>query len=214
MTHIVTGEIGVGKTEFCVNYAINQAHTGRIKLADMDIYNHYYRSRDKAEFLSKNGVDVIGNNLGNKGNMDVPAVSGDVYAAVSAGERLIVDLAGSLAGLKALTFFKARLRRYEFWLVFNAFREKCPVRIASFAEAAEAVSGLRLTGIVHNSHMLRQTAAEHVLYGQKIAADIAGRLNLPIKLTMLNIDLLDELKSQIISPVLTYERLVMREEWA
>lgn len=215
MAIIITGAYGAGKTEFCAHYSLNLAKEGPVKLADMDIYNPYFRSREKADFFAAHGVEIIGSNLRAEGNQDVPAISGEVLRSILKKDSLVVDLAGSFQGLKVLNFFKAQLKEHEFWVVFNPFREECstPVKMLKFMEEIKAVSGLKLTGIVHNSHMLRETVPEHILYGQNMAREISEKSKVPIKLTFLNTALNKAVKERLISHALTFDRLIMREDW-
>ncbi|MCL2835150.1 MAG: ATP-binding protein [Defluviitaleaceae bacterium] len=220
---IVTGCYGAGKTEFCVNYAISLAvifppeHSmpEPVKLADMDVMNPYFRSREKAEFLARRGVQVIGNLTGNSGNQDVPAIGGDVLRAVLARDALVVDLAGSSAGLHALAFFREHLTGYELWVVLNAFREESATvdKGLRFIQTAEKVSGLRVTGIVNNSHMLRFTTADDVLRGQELSADVAEKTGIPVKYTFTHTEIYNVIKHELISPALTFNKLIMRDDW-
>ena len=50
--HIVIGHYGSGKTEFAVNYAIRRRESGsEVALADLDIVNPYFRTRQQADML-------------------------------------------------------------------------------------------------------------------------------------------------------------------
>ena len=51
---IVTGHFGTGKTEFSVNLALALARAGeKVMLADLDIVNPYFRSRERREALER-----------------------------------------------------------------------------------------------------------------------------------------------------------------
>lgn len=53
---IVIGHYGSGKTEFAVNYAVKMKEIyENVSIADLDIVNPYFRSREKREFLKKSG---------------------------------------------------------------------------------------------------------------------------------------------------------------
>ena len=216
---IVTGVYGAGKTEFCVHYALYLTRTlnAPVKLADMDIMNPYFRSRDKALFLASQGVSVIGNATGNTGNQDLPAISGEVVRAALAGDALVVDLGGHITGLNALAHFKGHLRGYEMWVVVNAYREESSnaAKTTDFIQKAEETSGLRVTGIVCNTHMLRETDARHVLRGLDLAREASDISGLPIKYVFMPERIHDELIGMgvILPPILTFNKLIMREEW-
>ena len=49
---IITGHYGTGKTEFAVNLALALAGEGeKVMLADLDIVNPYFRSRERKQLL-------------------------------------------------------------------------------------------------------------------------------------------------------------------
>ena len=57
---ILTGHDGTGKTEVSVNLALALAAEGeQVMLADLDIVNPYFRSRERRPLLEKAGVRVI-----------------------------------------------------------------------------------------------------------------------------------------------------------
>ena len=55
---IVTGHYGVGKTELAVNLALALAAEGTapVMLADLDIVNPYFRSRERKPLLEEAGI--------------------------------------------------------------------------------------------------------------------------------------------------------------
>jgi Mrp family chromosome partitioning ATPase len=58
--HIITGHYGSGKTEFAVNLALAFAREGRRPiLADLDIVNPYFCSRERKTALEDRGVRVV-----------------------------------------------------------------------------------------------------------------------------------------------------------
>jgi hypothetical protein len=212
---IVTGVYGAGKTEFCVNFALSLGPC--VKLADMDILNPYFRSREKADFLLSCGVEVIGNLTQNSTITDVPAISGEVLRSVLSGEKLVVDLAGSTTGLNVLTFFKEYLAAggYNFWLCVNAFREESntPAKVLDFISRAEKHSGLKISGLINNSHMLRETTRAHILAGETLVREVLQSTGKPVVYTFLHEGLYNEVKNEITSPVLVFKDLIMREDW-
>ena len=56
---IITGHYGSGKTEFAVNYVkkMRESVDGRVAIADLDIVNVYFRSREKKEELEGYNID-------------------------------------------------------------------------------------------------------------------------------------------------------------
>ena len=74
---IIIGHYGSGKTEFAVNYALalKKATNEKVAIADLDIVNVYFRSREKHEMLENLEIKVIASSLEGSA-LDLPAVSG------------------------------------------------------------------------------------------------------------------------------------------
>ena len=75
---IIAGHYGSGKTEFAVNYAVALSKNApRVVLADLDIVNVFFRSRERRKELEEYGVRVIGSSI-KQDNCDLPAVSAEI----------------------------------------------------------------------------------------------------------------------------------------
>ncbi|MCL2861652.1 MAG: hypothetical protein FWE22_04500 [Firmicutes bacterium] len=189
----------------------------KIYLADLDVINPYFRSREKVDFLKQHNVEIIGNNLNSTLNQDIPAIDNRALSVILRGEQLIVDLAGSLNGLKPLSLFKRHLKEgdYDFFVVLNAFR--CDVNtdkeMIEFIQNAELMSGLKVTGIINNSHMLHLTTPDLIIESQTLIDYVAKKVGIPVRLTLLKSDIHNQLKDKINSPVLSFDKPIMREEW-
>ena len=68
----LVGHFGTGKTEAAINMALALAELGhRVTLADLDIVDPYFRSRERAELLLRGGVQLITSSQAHI-NADVP----------------------------------------------------------------------------------------------------------------------------------------------
>ena len=77
---IITGHYGTGKTELAVNLALALAGEGcRVMLADLDIVNPYFRSRERRPLLESAGVQVISSSQACS-DADVPALPAELLA--------------------------------------------------------------------------------------------------------------------------------------
>ena len=75
---ILTGHYGTGKTEVSVNLALALAAEGeQVMLADLDIVNPYFRSRERRPLLEKAGVRVISSSQACS-DADVPALPAEL----------------------------------------------------------------------------------------------------------------------------------------
>ena len=75
---IITGHYGTGKTEFAVNLALAMAGEGTsVILADLDIVNPYFRSRERRSLLEEAGVRLISSSQACS-DADVPALPAEL----------------------------------------------------------------------------------------------------------------------------------------
>lgn len=206
---IITGAYGVGKSEFASQLALLKAPCA---LADLDVINPYFRPREQALWLKSKGVDVLGSILPNHINQDFPAMSGNLRGAISQNIPLIIDCAGSENGLKPLASFEDVLQNAQVWLVVNANRpESFFDQIKPMIELFESRSHLRISGFVHNTHLLDQTDPSMILKAQSELEVISKALNVPIVYTMIN----EKYKSSlpIHNPLVCFDHLILRSDW-
>ena len=82
---IVTGHYGTGKTELAVNLALALAAEGRrVMLADLDIVNPYFRSRERRPQLEAAGIQVICSSQACS-DADVPALPAELLSILETG---------------------------------------------------------------------------------------------------------------------------------
>lgn len=181
---IISGHYGTGKTEFAVNLAIRMAGNNRqTALVDLDIINPYFRSYERRRELESAGVKVYVTS--NQGTMDIPALPPDIMSIfVNAGQQSLIDLGGDPVGARVLGYYRPQLEQvdFDFWFVINQRRpENATVeQIRHCLQLTEAMSGRRVTGLINNTHLGRETSVEVLLQGDTFAASVAAELNLPL----------------------------------
>ena len=179
---VVTGHYGSGKTEFCVSLAMRLAKRGltpyeRLALADLDIINPYFRSRERGEMLEAAGVSVYGSAYGHEVTAEIPELAANIRAPLQDMKcRTLIDLGGNDAGAKVLRQFESQLPEDDTLVlcVVNANRPETRDFDGAMAhlEAIERNLGRRVQGVVNNTHLLRQTDAECILRGQALCRRI------------------------------------------
>ena len=200
---LLAGHYGSGKTNIAVNMAMTQKKAGfNVALADLDIVNPYYRSKDSEDDLKAMGIELICSPFANS-NVDVPALPQELYRIVDETQtNMVVDIGGDDRGAYALGRFAQRLKDendYEMILVINKYRpltvdEKDAIEIMHEIEEA---GHLRFTAIVNNSNLGKETTAEDVLASVPYAENMAKETGLPLLLTTVREDLLPELEGKI-----------------
>ena len=217
--YIITGIYGSGKTEFCVNLAMQLAAAGgRVTIADMDVINPYFRSREREDFLAQYGIDVIGSGIANRNIQDLPSLDFSFIPRVRQGENVIIDLAGGENGLKLLARCYDALKAvdYEFLCVFNSFRpdSSSVEKMVGFAQDVNNFAQIKLTGLVNNGNLIRETSAKDVLDSQDAVLAAGLRLGLPLRWTMFSKKIYEQIADEVKSEqVMVFDEPLMREKW-
>jgi MinD-like ATPase involved in chromosome partitioning or flagellar assembly len=218
---IVIGHYGSGKTEFAVNYAMKlvEQTDEKIALADLDIVNPYFRSREKASMLEEKGIEVISSQRGNKAtNISIPMMSAGILKLFQNQElRAIIDVGGNSVGAKALGRYRKYLKqsKYDMFFVVNANREQTATTegVIHHIKSIEAVTQAKVTGLINNTHLLRETTVEEVLKGQKIVEDVSKKLDIPVRYVSTLEKVAQQLSDETIEGEIFPIKMYMRDDW-
>lgn len=214
---IIIGHYGSGKTEFSVNYAIHLAKANRrVALADLDIVNPYFRSREKEELLESYGIRVIASYIKGSG-ADLPSVTGDVLGPLQdKSYDLVLDVGGDSVGARTLARYKEYWdpKEYDMFCVVNANRpETATVEgVVNHIQSIEYTSGAKVTGLINNTHLLRYTTVEEVLKGQELCAKVSKVLNVPIKYISALQEVAEKVPKDLEGTIMPI-KMIMREDW-
>jgi phosphohistidine swiveling domain-containing protein len=181
---IIAGNYGSGKTEIAVNLAMSLAAAGaRVRLADLDIVNLYFRSREAQALLEAAGVDVVVPE-GAMRHADAPVILPQVRAMVSDTDvdYAIFDVGGNDVGARVLSSLHDVLSNAPAQVVqvinarrpFTSTKEECVQMIRSIEQSGR----VRVTDIVSNTHLMDETQPAHILEGVSLARDVAAALSL------------------------------------
>lgn len=182
---IVTGHYGTGKTEFSVNLALALAKEGRpVALADLDIVNPYFRSRERRSLLEEAGVRLVATSQA-LADADVPALPAELHAVLEdRSVRGVLDVGGDPSGARVLARYRPRILKedYQLLCIVNAARPEVRTaeRSAEYLRAIEAVAGLRCTGLVNNTHLCGETAPEDIREGAALAEEVSQITGIPV----------------------------------
>jgi len=184
---MVVGSFGSGKTELSVNLALQLAEEGRrVELADLDLVNPYFRSREARSLLEERGIRVVVP-PGAQAWADLPIVLPEIRGMRHPPEGVvtILDVGGDDVGARALASFRPDLRdgQYELWQVLNPNRPFTATAEGCLAMKAEieGASRLSVTGFLVNAHLMEDTTVETVLAGVRVAQEVAAATGLPIR---------------------------------
>lgn len=181
------GHYGSGKSEVSINYVtkLREQVEGEVALADLDVVNVYFRSREKKDIMKDLGITPIDSSI-NTTTLDLPAVSAEIMRPLNdKSVNYVIDVGGDNVGGKVVGRFANQFNSndYDMFYVVNANREKTQTakEVLQYIDAIEATSKLKVTGLINNTHMLKETTVEDVLKGQYVAREVSKIRNIPIK---------------------------------
>lgn len=182
---IVTGHYGTGKTEFAVNLALAMAEAGeQVMLADLDIVNPYFRSRERRPLLEEAGVRLISSSQACS-DADVPALPAELLTILeNRGIRGVLDIGGDPVGARVLARFHPKLIQEDYQLIYVLNANRPEVRdldsAAAYLRGIEATTGLTCTGIVNNTHLCQETTEAEIRKGAALAAAVSRETGIPV----------------------------------
>lgn len=215
---IIIGHYGSGKTEFSVNYTmkLKQATASKVAIADLDIVNVYFRSREKQVMLEEQGIKVIASSIAGNA-LDLPAVAADIITPLEdKSYEYVIDVGGDSVGARVLGRFKNYIEDgdYDMFMVVNANREQTMdvEGIKRHKETIEATSRLKVTGFINNTHLIRETTLEDVLKGDKLLKEASKELGIPIRYVSAMSHIASQIPDEVSGEILALD-LIMRDQW-
>jgi hypothetical protein len=181
----IVGHYGSGKTEIALNAAVYLRNLGRkVRLADLDIVNPFFRSAEKSDMLLSLGIEAIEPPFA-RSAVDLPILGPEVLRAFAPdGATAILDVGGDDAGAGALGRYKPQLdaARAELYYVVNPFRPRSHDRdqIAALLPRVEARARVRVTGLIANANLGGYTTPETILEGRDLIAQISAETGIPV----------------------------------
>ena len=196
---LFAGHYGSGKTNIAVNYALHLKKAGYpTVIADLDIVNPYFRTKDSEEELREQGIDLICSEFANT-NLDIPSLPQTMYRVVhDRSSYAVMDICGDDAGAVALGRFAEAISsedNYEMLFVLNFFRPLTRTAEEAYTvlREIEYASKLRFTGIVNNSNLGELTTAEDVISTFAEAERLSEMSGLPVKFISAKKDVCEKL---------------------
>ena len=183
---LFAGHYGSGKTNIAVNYAMLLADEGKkVCIADLDIVNPYFRTKDSEKELTEHGISLISSQYANT-NVDLPAIPAESYRLVQDKSIYgVVDIGGDDRGAYALGRFADAIKaegNYRMAFVINRFRPLTS-NVEDTVEVMreiEFAAGIQFTCIVNNSNIGSETTSDIVLESVGFAEEVSLATGLPI----------------------------------
>ena len=200
---LFAGHYGSGKTNIAVNYALQLAREGKkVCIADLDIVNPYFRTKDSEKDLAAAGIDLISPKFANS-NVDLPALPAEAYRLVEDKSSFgVMDIGGDDRGAYALGRYVPFIQKednYRMIFVANKYRALTPTAADALEvmHEIEVACGLKFTDIVNNSHLGNFTDVQTLLDSQDFIKELSELSGLPVYLTTVRADLYDAVSAHI-----------------
>ena len=183
---LFAGHYGSGKTNIAVNYAMHLAKEGmKVCIADLDIVNPYFRTKDSESELNAAGIHLISPQYANS-NVDLPALPAESYRLVQDRSVYgIMDIGGDDRGAYALGRFVGAIKAegdYRMVFVANCYRPLTSTveDTVEIMREIEAACGLKFTDIVNNSNLGPETTDEIVIDSLEYIDKLSLATGLPV----------------------------------
>ncbi len=200
---MLCGHYGSGKTNIALNMAYSLRETKEnVAIADLDIVNPYFRTKDSEAELKEKGIRLIASEYAGT-NVDIPALPQDMYSLTDdKNVYAVIDVGGDDRGALALGRIMPSIKEendYEIFLVINKYRPLTPDVESTLEVMAEieTAGNFKFTGIINNSNLGVLTTAEDVLNSTEYAESVAKATGLPLAYTSVNESLYNELEGKI-----------------
>lgn len=215
---IITGSYGSGKTEYAINLAVSKNRAGRpVTLVDLDVVNPYFRSRDVRDLFLRMSIEVIAPE-GAFSHADLPMLSPKIKGAIKRTDRTIIcDAGGDPMGARVLGRFSdvAATRGYKMIFVVNTRRPETQTLEGVLVMAAniEKASGLKITELIANSHLMDQTDISVIIEGVEITRQAAQKMGVEFSKACVLDDIIKNLDTAKIDAELVILKKFMTKPW-
>ncbi len=200
---LLCGHYGSGKTNVAVNMAYDlKKQCSKVSIADLDIVNPYFRTKDSAEELAKANIELICSEFAGS-NVDIPAMPQQMYSITDNKDtKVIIDVGGDDRGALALGRITPAIIQendYEMLFVINCFRPLTSDASSTLEvmNEIETACKFKFTAIVNNSNLGEETTAQDVLKSVAYANEVSSVTGLPIKCTTVSEKVYPKLNGKI-----------------
>jgi len=167
---VIVGNYGSGKTEVAINLAVNRKRAGLdVRIADLDLVNPYFRTREARKPLAELGIDVV---LPPEKYLqaDLPILSPVIAGLIRRPSQLtLIDAGGDNVGATVLATLadSFRKRRVHMLQVVNPNRPftDTVTGCLKMRNEIEKASKMTINGIIGNANLIDETTVEDIYKG-------------------------------------------------
>jgi len=215
----LVGAMGGGKTEIAINCSIEWSLylQSLVGLMDLDMVKPSFRLRSIAETFKKSNVELV---LPDKKYRyaDFPIISASMAAYVLDGDRpLVIDVGGDSVGARLAGRYRGRLNPdiVHFWYVYNGRRpfSRGEDEIGEMMYSIEKASGFKLTGLIHNTHLMGESTVDILAQNFEKAEQLAKKNSIPLRFHCIREDLFHKASNKFKNIPLLPLKLFIKPVW-
>lgn len=213
---VIVGHFGSGKTEVAINMAIELGKRGYVfSLADLDVVDPYFRSRDCKRTLDEAGGRLIASSQAHM-DADLPSMPPDVCVLFDNPSMYgVLDIGGDPSGARVLARYRQQLIdcNARVLCVVNGNRplSDTPEKAASYIKRIEKAAGMPIVGLINNTHCCQLTELDDILRGAALTEKVSVCTGIPVVCHAVSEKLAAQ-ASEIIQPVFPM-KLYMKKPW-
>jgi hypothetical protein len=182
----IVGNYGSGKTEVSINLAVNRKRTGLdVRIADLDLVNPYFRTREARNQLEKLGIEVV---LPPQEYLqaDLPVLSPVIAGMIKNTDGLsLLDVGGDDAGVMVLAALADAFKGIEVHSlqVVNPLRPNTSTveGCLKIRDEIEKAARLKITGLIGNANLIDETGIDTIYNGYEFVRQLSDASGLPLE---------------------------------
>jgi len=182
---VVVGNYGSGKTEVSINLAVHAKKAGlEVRIADLDLVNPYFRTREAEQMLTGFGVSVI---LPAREYLqaDLPILPPAVAGMIRRPDGLtILDVGGDDAGATVLASLAEAFKgkKVHMLMVVNPRRPatNTVAGCMKMRKQIEEASRMTITGLIGNANLIDETGPEDIYDGYEFVRTLSSESGLSL----------------------------------
>jgi len=195
---VIVGNYGSGKTEVSINLAVNRKRAGlNVSIADLDLVNPYFRTREARTTLTDLGIKVI---LPPEQYLqaDLPVLSPTIGGMIrDCGDFMILDVGGDDAGATVLAALADAFggKRVHMLQVINPSRPQTSTvsGCLTMRNEIEKAAQMTITGLIGNANLIDETRAEDIYSGYEFVQSVSQESGLPLEFITVSQELLPKI---------------------
>ena len=208
----IVGNYGSGKTEVSINLAVNRKQAGLdVRIADLDLVNPYFRTREARTVLAELGVEVIlppDQYL----QADLPILSPTIAGIIQKSNGLtLLDVGGDDVGAKVLASLSDAFKGIDIKVlqVINPLRPQTNTvsGCLKIRNQIEEAAQITITGLVCNANLIEETGISEIYSGYEFIKTLSSQSGLPLEFVTVTQEVLSEIDmAQFACPILPIAR--------